>query len=106
MEANWWGNVTGIQSTRAMVRASIGVARKSHEAADDGFIGSFINSFTPSAIGWRSPYGPTSVGPFRACIYPSALRSPRVMKATERRTGTIMRSVWIRKIIIEMRFIY
>lgn len=33
-----------------------------------GRMGSFMNSFMASANGWRTPYGPTMLGPFRSCM--------------------------------------
>lgn len=33
-----------------------------------GRMGSFMNSFMASANGWRMPYGPTMLGPFRNCM--------------------------------------
>jgi hypothetical protein len=90
------GKVIGIQRVKAIERASMGDKKKMIEEAEKGFDGSFMKSFTPSAIGCNRPYGPTRVGPFRACIYPRAFRSPRVIKATERRTGTIIRRMCIK----------
>ena len=40
---------------RARVRASIGVSRKRTGEDVEGRTGSLIKSFSPSAIGWRSP---------------------------------------------------
>lgn len=40
---------------RAIVRASIGVKRNRTGEEVEGRTGSLINSFNPSAIGWRSP---------------------------------------------------
>lgn len=45
----------GAHSVIANVRASIGVTKNSIGDAVDGRIGSLINSFTPSAMGWRRP---------------------------------------------------
>lgn len=63
-----WGIGIGAQRVRARVSASIGV--KINKTGDDveGRIGSLIKSFTPSAMGWRRPYGPTMFGPFRSCM--------------------------------------
>lgn len=58
----------GAHSVMARVSASIGAAKNRNGDDVDGRMGSLINSFTPSAIGWRSPYGPTMFGPFRSCI--------------------------------------
>lgn len=58
----------GAHRVRARVRASIGVKRNSTGEEVDGRTGSLMNSLTPSAIGCRSPYGPTMFGPFRSCI--------------------------------------
>lgn len=58
----------GDQRVSARVRASMGARRKRTGEAVEGRTGSLINSLTPSAIGWRRPYGPTMLGPFRSCI--------------------------------------
>lgn len=62
------GRGSGVQIEIARSRASIGVAMNRAGEDVDGRIGSLINSFTPSARGWRSPKGPTTFGPFRPCI--------------------------------------
>lgn len=49
-------------------RARIGVVMNKDGDEVDGRIGSLINSFTPSATGCRRPYGPTMLGPLRACM--------------------------------------
>lgn len=57
-----------IQRDRAKVSAIIGaVINRAGEAAI-GHTGSFRNSFTPSAIGCKSPINPTTLGPLRSCI--------------------------------------
>ena len=58
----------GAHKVMARVKASIGVKRKRTGEDVEGRTGSLINNFTPSAIGWRSPQGPTMLGPFRSCI--------------------------------------
>lgn len=50
-----WGIGIGAHSTRARVKANIGVARKRNGEEVDGRIGSLINSLMPSAIGCRRP---------------------------------------------------
>lgn len=52
----------------ARIRASVGVKMNNICAAVAGWTGSLINSLTPSAIGCRSPNGPTLLGPLRCCI--------------------------------------
>ena len=54
-EENCKGRGVGVQSVRAMVRAIIGQSRNRWGEAVVGLVGSLTNSFTPSAIGWRSP---------------------------------------------------
>lgn len=49
------GRGMGVQSIRAKVRASMGVKRKRMGEEVDGRTGSFIKSFSPSAMGWRRP---------------------------------------------------
>lgn len=63
-----WGIGIGAHSIKARVRASVGVARKRKGEEVDGRTGSLMKSFTPSAIGWRRPKGPTTLGPLRSCI--------------------------------------
>lgn len=48
-----------------------------------------MNSLSPSAIGCSRPYGPTTFGPLRNCIYPKIFRSTRVRKAVASRIGII-----------------
>lgn len=45
----------GAHNVRASVRASVGVAKNKKGEEVEGRTGSLINSFTPSAIGWRRP---------------------------------------------------
>lgn len=45
----------GAHKISARVRASMGARRKRTGEEVEGRMGSLINSFTPSAIGWRSP---------------------------------------------------
>jgi len=45
----------GIQRVRARVRARVGARRNRTGEEVEGRTGSLINSFTPSAIGWRRP---------------------------------------------------
>lgn len=83
------GSGIGAHRDRASVRASIGVTKNRNGEEVEGRIGSLINSFTPSAMGCSRPYGPTTFGPLRNCIYPSTFRSMRVRKATASSTGTM-----------------
>src|SRR5688572_20372802 len=39
-------------------------------------------NFSPSAIGWSSPFGPTRLGPSRSCTHAATLRSSRIKYAT------------------------
>lgn len=79
----------GDHRVRARVRASMGARRKITGEDEEGRTGSLIKSFTPSAMGWSRPNGPTTLGPFRSCMYPKTFRSINVRNATARRTGTI-----------------
>lgn len=93
----------GAHNVSDNISASIGVNRKRAGEEVEGYTGSLINSLIPSAIGCNNPKGPTMLGPFRSCIYPSIFRSIRVKKATAKRTGTIyinglimwVKSIWI-----------
>lgn len=62
------GRGRGIQIVMAKSRARMGVMIKRIGEEVDGWMGSLMNSLTPSATGWRSPKGPTMLGPFRACM--------------------------------------
>lgn len=83
---------SGVQMVSAIVRAKIGAIINIEIDDVRGRSGSFVNSFTASAIGCNNPYGPTMFGPLRNCIYPKTFRSTRVRKATARRIGTIYNS--------------
>lgn len=58
----------GAQDVSAKIRAMIG--DRVNRIGDDmvGFVASFVINFSPSAIGWRRPSGPTRFGPFRCCM--------------------------------------
>lgn len=58
----------GVQMEIARRRASIGVIMNKIGEDVDGRIGSLMNSLIPSARGWSSPNGPTTLGPFRPCM--------------------------------------
>ena len=58
----------GAHSVSARVSARVGLAIKRMGEEVEGRTGSLMNSFTPSAMGWRSPYGPTTFGPLRNCM--------------------------------------
>lgn len=58
----------GIHIVRARVNARMGAIINIEGEDVSGRRGSFVNNFTASAAGWRSPYGPTTLGPFRSCI--------------------------------------
>lgn len=62
------GRGRGVQIVSASSRASMGVVMNKRGEDVDGWMGSLINSFTPSATGCRRPNGPTMFGPFRACM--------------------------------------
>lgn len=62
------GRGRGVQIEIARRRANMGVVMNRMGEDVDGRIGSLMNSFTPSARGWRRPNGPTMLGPFRPCM--------------------------------------
>lgn len=49
------GSGIGVQRVRARVNAIIGARRNRIGEDVEGRMGSFMKSFSPSAIGWRSP---------------------------------------------------
>lgn len=63
-----WGRGRGIHISNAKVKAAVGVTKNKKGDDADGRTGSLINNFRPSAIGWRRPYAPTTLGPLRNCI--------------------------------------
>lgn len=79
----------GTHIVRARDKARIGAIINMDTEDVRGRRGSLVKSFTASAIGWSSPYGPTMFGPLRNCIYPNTFRSTNVRKATARRIGII-----------------
>ena len=56
-------------------KITIGATLKSILSADEGVINSFCNNLRMSAIVWRLPYFPVSIGPRRSCTNPAILRS-------------------------------
>lgn len=58
----------GVQMVRARARDSIGIVINRVVEEVVGRRGSLVNSFTPSAMGCRSPKGPTIFGPLRSCM--------------------------------------
>lgn len=79
----------GAQDDRARVSAMMG--DRVNRMGDDmvGFVGSFVISFRPSAIGCSRPIGPTRFGPLRCCMYPKSFRSNSVRNATAIRIDRI-----------------
>lgn len=63
-----WGVGSGIQRESASVMAKVGAKINREVDEADGRRGSLVKSFIASANGWRIPYGPTMLGPFRSCI--------------------------------------
>lgn len=63
-----YGMGSGIHIVRARVSARMGAIINIEMEEVRGFNGSLVNNFTASAIGCRSPYGPTMFGPFRNCM--------------------------------------
>lgn len=74
--------------TSARIKNRRGEKKNKYGEAVEGFSVSFTNSFNASANGCSNPYGPTTFGPLRNCIYPRTFRSTKVRKATEIRIGT------------------
>lgn len=77
----------GIHRLNASISDSVGAIINRDVEVAKGRKGSLINSFIASANGWRMPYGPTMLGPFRSCIYPKIFRSTRVRKAIAIKMG-------------------
>lgn len=94
----------GTHIVRARVRARIGAMMNMVMDDVSGRSGSLMKSFRASAIGWRRPWGPTTLGPLRSCIYPRTFRSIRVRNATASNTGTIMERRFTRYIVLKRGF--
>lgn len=92
------GMGNGVHIIKAKVRARVGAIINKVREDVNGCIGSLVNSLIASAIGCNRPYGPTILGPFRSCIYPSTFRSNRVKNATANRIGIIIISKLIKYI--------
>lgn len=65
---NGWGIGIGTHNIRAKVIARMGAVTNRNRDDVIGRIGSFVNNFTASAIGWRRPKDPTIFGPLRSCM--------------------------------------
>lgn len=63
-----YGMGIGIHIVRARVKASVGAIMNKNGDDVKGRRGSLTKSFTASANGCRSPYGPTTLGPLRSCM--------------------------------------
>ena len=66
------------QATNAKIKVSMGANTNRILLAPEGIMVSFKNNLTPSAMGCKSPKGPTILGPLRNCIQPITLRSAKV----------------------------
>ena len=69
---------TTTQAARAGMMAMTGPRKNRPLLAAVGWITSLVSSFRPSARGCSRPRGPTRLGPRRACMKPSSLRSHKV----------------------------
>ena len=58
--------------------AIIGAMTNSGLSAAAGMRSSLVKDLMPSAMGCKSPKGPTLLGPGRTCTWPSTFRSKRV----------------------------
>src|SRR5262245_43258921 len=74
----------GITAKAMMAGASVmaGASAKTRRSDFAGTTSSLMSSLKTSAIGWRSPRGPTRRGPRRTCMNAITLRSSSVMYAT------------------------
>lgn len=99
-----WGIGRGVHIVRARVRAKMGAIMNMEMEDASGRRGSLVNNFTASAMGCSSPWGPTTFGPLRSCIYPRTFRSTRVRNATARRIGIMVERSVIRYIVLKRGF--
>ena len=72
----WVSNGITAQPISPSANMIIGAMMKRTRLAPVGMMVSFISSFRPSASGWKSPNGPTTLGPLRNCMAAQILRSP------------------------------
>src|SRR5215467_196617 len=61
-------NGTTENTINAAATAMYGAKKKIQRSAFSGMKSSLVSSFKPSAMGCKSPHGPTRMGPSRACI--------------------------------------
>jgi hypothetical protein len=66
---------------------TMGASVKTPLSARLGVMSSLSSSLTASAIGWRTPCGPTRMGPSRTCTQAMIFRSSSVMKVTDTSTA-------------------
>lgn len=89
---------------RARLRARTGARINIEIEEVAGRNGSLMKSLIASAMGWSRPYGPTTFGPFRNCIYPRTFRSTSVRNATAKRIGIISIRMLIMNILLRRGF--
>src|SRR4029077_16128535 len=65
----------------------MGAAVNTHLSARVGVMSSLIISFTASATGCRTPYGPTRIGPSRDCAHAITFRSRSTIEVTATRAA-------------------
>ncbi len=59
---------TTTKSRKVEIRTTIGARAKTQRSAFSGKMSSFWRNFSPSAMSWRVPSGPASMGPSRLCM--------------------------------------
>jgi hypothetical protein len=93
-----WSGPKGITANpiKAGTNAKIGAMLNRNLLAPAGMMSSLKKSLMASAIGWRIPYGPTSMGPMRSCIHPSTFLSARVRISTVTMTMAMTAAIWVR----------
>ena len=83
-------NGTTTNTVNAASTTMNGATQKTILSASAGMMSSLRSSFRASAIGCRSPCGPTRIGPSRTCMCARILRSSQfiAMTATDSPTKT------------------
>ena len=72
----------------------MGASKNTILSDPDGIIISFVNNLIPSANGWSSPNGPTTLGPLLSCIEAITFLSKYVSNATNINRGNIIKSIF------------
>ena len=88
--------------TKLSIKVIMGASKNTILSDPDGIIISFVNNLIPSANGWSSPNGPTTLGPLLSCIEAITFLSKYVSNATNINRGNIIKSIFIKDKLINL----